>query len=412
MIARANDQALERLTRSNMVLRSIRPARAVIPGMHREMILHAGPPICWERMCGPMQGAVIGALIYEGLAKNEAEAKALAASGRIEFDSCHHHQAVGPMAGVLSPSMWVFCVENETYGNTAYCSLNEGLGKVLRFGAYDASVIERLRWMAEELAPTLNDAILASGGINIKTMIAQALCMGDEGHNRNFAGTNLFLKEILPHLLGLGRPNDLIIKIVRFISNNGHFFLNLSMPAAKAAADTILDIEGSSLMCAMARNGVEIGIRVAGCKGQWYTAPSGMPKGLYFPGFSEADANPDIGDSTICETGGFGAFAMAAAPAIVKFVGGRAEDAVRYNREMYEITWGKHPDFQIPPLDFMGTPAGVDIRKVVEFNLTPIINTGIAHKNPGIGQVGAGILRAPLAMFQAALKDFHARYVG
>jgi len=403
-INQANAEAAERMIAAEPVLVDIRPATEVIPGFSGKMILHAGPPITWDRMCGPVRGAVLGAAVYEGWAADLAGAEELAASGEITFDPCHHHSTVGPMSGVVSPSMWVFCVKNVTHGNMAYCTLNEGLGKVLRFGANDSAVISRLKWIEEMLAPSLAQAVRLSNGINLKAMIAQALLMGDECHNRNVAATNLFLKETLPFLLESDLEKSAIKKVTDFIAGNVHFFLNLSMPASKATADTIAGAKNCSLMSAMARNGTDIGIRVAGLGDRWFVASAGMPEGLYFPGFSEKDANPDLGDSTISETAGIGGFAMASAPAIVQFTGGKPADAIRFTREMYEISYGRHRAYQIPALDFAGTPIGVDIRKVVETGITPIINTGIAHREPGIGQIGAGLLYAPLEPFEEALK--------
>jgi len=413
-INQANAEAAERMITAEPVLVDIRPATEVIPDFSGRMILHAGPPITWDRMCGPVRGAVLGAAVYEGWTTDLAGAEELAASGEITFDPCHHHSTVGPMSGVVSPSMWVFCVKNVTHGNMAYCTLNEGLGKVLRFGANDSEVVTRLKWMEEMLAPSLAQAVrlssginsggLNSNGINLKAMIAQALLMGDECHNRNVAATNLFLKETLPFLLESDLEKSAIKKVTDFIAGNVHFFLNLSMPASKATADTIAGAKNCSLMSAMARNGTDIGIRVAGLGDRWFVASAGMPEGLYFPGFSEKDANPDLGDSTISETAGIGGFAMASAPAIVQFTGGKPADAIRFTREMYEISYGRHRAYQIPALDFAGTPIGVDIRKVVETGITPIINTGIAHREPGIGQIGAGLLYAPLEPFEEALK--------
>ncbi|MBM4355286.1 MAG: DUF1116 domain-containing protein [Deltaproteobacteria bacterium] len=402
----ANAEGLRRLVDSRAVLVDIRPAHEVVPGLDEGVILHAGPPVTWDRMSGPQRGAVIGALLYEGLADSPERAEQLAASGGVRFDPCHHHRAVGPMAGVLSRSMWVFVVHNVTFGNDAYCSLNEGLGKVLRFGAYSPDVIERLRFLEKVLAPALAEAVRRSGGINVRNLTAQALQMGDECHNRNVAATTLFLKELVPHLLASDLDKGTIGEVFRFVAGNVHFFLNLSMAACKAASDTILGLRDSTLMSTMARNGTDIGIRVAGLGERWFTAPAGMPKGLFFPGFSQDDANPDLGDSTVSEVAGIGGFAMAGAPAIVQFVGGTPADALRHTREMYEICTGRHKHYKMPVLDFAGTPVGVDIRKVVSTGITPVINTGIAHRNPGVGQVGAGLLHAPFAMFEEAVKAF------
>jgi len=409
-IESANQEAIKRMQEANPVLFDVKRAIDVIPNMHERMILHAGPPIEWERMSGPVKGAIMGALVYEGIAKDVNEAEKIASSGEIEFSPCHHHQTVGPMAGIVSPSMYVFCVKNTTHGNESYATMNEGLGKVLRFGAYDEDVINRLKWMEKVLAPAIKKALRVSEGINLKSITAQALMMGDECHNRNVAGTSLFLRKITPLLLKTDLDKDTIYQVFEFINGNDHFFLNLSMASCKAIADTIVGLEYSTIMSAMARNGTEIGIRIASLKDEWFTAPAGIPKGLYFSGFSEEDACRDLGDSTISETAGIGGFAMASAPAIVKFVGGTPQDAVKYTKEMGEICYGRHRDYQMPSLNFLGTPLGVDIRKVVETGITPIINTGIAHKDPGIGQVGAGILYAPMEMFEKALRAFAKKY--
>jgi len=400
----ANQDCVRKVIDSMPVLVDIRRASEAVPGMEKNVILHAGPPVTWERMCGPVRGAVMGALIYEGLAKTPEDAAVLAASGKIRFDSCHHHSTVGPMAGVVSHSMYVFDVLNDGFGNHGFCTLNEGLGKVLRFGAFGPDVIKRLRWMEEVLAPGLKKAVLSSGGINVRNLTAQALQMGDECHNRNVAATNLLIKELTPHLLATDLDKSTIADIFKFMAGNVHFYLNLSMAACKAATDTMLGAKGTTLVCTMARNGTEIGIRLAAMPDRWFTAPSGMPVGLFFPGFTQADANPDLGDSTVSEVAGIGGFAMASAPAIVQFVGGHPEDAVRYTREMFEICAARHSHYKMPTLDFAGTPVGVDVRKVVETGITPIINTGIAHREPGVGQVGAGLLNAPMSMFEEALK--------
>jgi hypothetical protein len=378
----------------------------VIPGMHSRMILHAGPPITWERMCGPMRGGVMGALVYEGLAETPEEAAWLAKSSQIEFSPCHHHHAVGPMAGIVSPSMPVWIIRNEEFGNEAYCTQNEGLGQVLRYGAYGDEVIKRLNWMEEELYPALKAALEVSGPIDLRSLIAQALHMGDECHNRNKAGTSLLIRAIAPALGEAVSDKALVARVLRFIDGNDHFFLNLSMPAMKAMLEPAEGIEGCSVVTIMARNGTDFGIRVSALGDRWFVAPAGQPEGLWLPGFSAEDANPDIGDSTITETGGAGGFALAAAPAIVQFVGGTPKDAINASLEMYEITVGEHTAFTIPSFNFRGTPLGIDVRKVVETGILPRLNTGIAHKEPGIGMVGAGLLQAPMECFRQAFEAF------
>ncbi len=405
-IETANEEAVKKILSAQPTLVGIAKAIDVVPGMKKNLILHAGPPITWNRMSGPLKGAVIGGLIYEGLAKNEEEAVKLVESGEIEFDPWHHHDGVGPMAGVATASMPVFIVENTTFGVKAYCTMNEGLGKVLRYGAYSQDVIDRLKWMEEVLYPVLAETLKLKGPINLKNLITQALQMGDECHNRNRAATSLFIREIAPALLDTSFSNKEKKQVLEFINSNDHFFLNLSMPAAKASLMPAEGTKGSTVVTVMARNGTDFGIRVAGLPGEWFVGPAQEVEGLYFPGFTKEDANPDIGDSTITETVGIGGFAMAAAPAIVKFVGGTAELALKTTVEMYEIAVSENDSYRVPALDFRGTPTGIDIRKVVEKGILPRINTGIAHKEPGIGQVGAGLTYPPINVFIDALERF------
>jgi len=392
------------------VLVGLGKARDVIPGMREDLLLHAGPPITWERASGPMRGAITGALILEGKAGDEFDARALVESGQIKLEPCHHHQAVGPMAGVTSPSMSVYILENLTHGNKSYSNLNEGYGKVLRYGAYSEEVLERLRWMEEVMAPVLADAIEASGGIDIRALLAEALHMGDEGHNRNKAGSILFTTKLAPFVAKAAPSPDVAAKVLRILGDNALSVLNPVMAACKGMVDAAHGIEGSTIVTVMARNGTDFGIRVSGLGDRWFTAPVAVPQGLYFPGFKAEDASGDIGDSTITETAGIGGFAMASAPAIVTFVSGTPKDALNATMEMYEITHAEHKYFTMPPLDFRGTPTGIDIRKVVEKGITPRVNTGIAHKEAGVGQVGAGLVRPPMAMFETALVAFANEY--
>ncbi len=409
-IKEANQKAVEIIQNSNPVLMGLGQARETLPGYEGRKILHAAPPVDWEDMAGPMKGAVIGALIYEGWADDEQEAEKLADSGEIEFEPAHHHQAVGPMTGIVSPSMPVWIVENKEYGNKAFCTINEGLGKVLRFGANGPDVIEKLHWIEDELAPVLEKALDRAGEINLRSITGQALHMGDEVHNRNKAGTALFLREIAAALTRTDVNKEKKAEVFEFIGDNEHFYLNLSMPASKATMDAAHGIENSTVITAMARNGVEFGIRVSGLGDEWFTGPAQQIDGLFFPGYSKEDACRDIGDSTISETAAVGGFAMAAAPAIVGFVGGDVDDAVNFTRDMYEITLDENENYTIPYLDFRGTGTAIDVRKVVEKDIMPAINTGIAHKEPGIGQIGAGLVDPPREAFKNAVRAFARKY--
>ena len=409
-IDKANSEACERMMESRPLVVGLGKALDVIPDMRENLLLHAGPPITWERASGPMRGAITGALIFEGKAKDEKSAQALVESGKIALEPCHHHQAVGPMAGVICPSMSVYILEDTVHGNKSFSNLNEGYGKVLRYGAYSEEVLERLRWIEEVMAPVLNDAIQASEGIDIRALLAEALHMGDEGHNRNKAGSVLFTKILAPFIVRVTKDSEVAAQIIENLGDNALTVLNPVMAACKAMVDAAHGIKGSTIVSVMARNGTDFGIRISGLGDRWFTAPVAVPKGLYFPGFTEEDASGDIGDSTITETAGIGGFAMASAPAIVTFVSGTPRDAINATLEMYEICFAEHKYFTMPPLDFRGTPTGIDIRKVVEKGITPRVNTGIAHKDAGVGQVGAGLVRPPMEMFEEALVAFAEEY--
>ena len=406
----ANATAVERMTEARPVLTGLGKALELIPGMHENLLLHAGPPIAWEQASGPLRGALIGALIFEGRAGGEEAAERLIVNGEVQLAPCHHHSAVGPMAGVISPSMAVYAVENMTHGNRAYSNLNEGYGKVLRYGAYSEEVQARLRWMHDVMAPVLGAAIEACSGVDVRALLAEALHMGDEGHNRNKAGSVLYTKHLAPHIVRAAPDPATAGAIIEALGDNALSVLNPVMAACKAMADAAHGVEKSTIVTTMARNGTEFGIRVSGLGGRWFTAPCPQPVGLYFPGFSAEDGNPDIGDSTITETAGLGAFAMAAAPAIVTFVSGTPQDALNATMEMYEITAAEHGAFTIPQLDFRGTPVGIDLRAVVETGITPRVNTGIAHREAGVGQIGAGLVRPPLELFTEALVAFADNY--
>lgn len=407
-IAAANREAVERMQSAQPVLIDIRQAKDVIPGMTKHTLLHAGPPVAWPDMCGPMRAGVLVALKYEGLAENDQQAEALAASGKIAFAPCNDYGAVGPMTGITSYSMPLYVIENAVHKTYSYSTINEGMGKVLRFGANSAEVVDRLKWIECRLAPVMQQAIRLSGGLNLKVMIAQAVAMGDELHMRNASTAAMYARFLAPWLAQACPDNELLVKILRFLSvNNEQSFLNLAMAAGKATMLATHGIPHSTLVTCMARNGVEFGIKVSGLGDAWFTAPANKINGLYFSGFSQADANPDLGDSAVMETYGLGGFAMAAAPAIVRFLGsGSAEDAIAYTEEMYEITMAENRQFLIPGLNFRGTPTGIDLRKVVETGIEPIINTAISHREPGVGMIGAGMARAPREAFVKALYGF------
>ena len=401
----ANKAVVEKIVNAQVFLIDVVPAASVIPELGDYVLLHAGPPIQYREMTGPMQGSCIGAILFEDWASNADDALKMLESGRISFIPCHHVNAVGPMGGITSKNMPVLVVENRTEGNRAYCTMNEGIGKVLRFGAYDSEVVNRLKWMQTDLAPALSKTLAQiEGGLSLNAIIARAVTMGDEFHQRNIAASALLVKELVPYLLTAQINQDTLKKITRFLVDTDQFFLNVMMASCKAIMDGARKIQAGTIVTAMTRNGKDFGIRVSGTGDRWFTAPVNIPKGLFFTGYTQDDANPDIGDSAITETFGVGAMSMIAAPGVTRFVGaGGFDDALQISDEMSEICTDFNNNLAIPTWNFQGVPTGIDVRKVVETGITPLINTGIAHKKAGVGQVGAGTVNAPMECFEKAL---------
>lgn len=404
----ANREVIAKIVASQPVIIDNVRAKEVIPEMAEgKVILHAGPPIEYKNMPDPVQGSCVGAVLFEEWADNEEDARKLLSSGEIKLIPCHHVNAVGPMGGITSPNMPVFVVENRTDGNRAYCTMNEGIGKVLRFGAYSEEVVNRLRWMRDILGPTLGKAIRELGGIDVNPLMAKALAMGDEFHQRNIAASLSFLKEVAPVITKLDMDEKERYDVIRFLSDTDQFFLNIMMATGKSVMDAARTIQKGTIVTAMCRNGVEFGIRIAGMGDEWFTGPVNTPKGLYFTGYDEEDACPDMGDSAITETFGVGGMAMIAAPAVTRFVGaGGYEDALRTSNDMMEICIDRNPNFIIPNWNFQGICLGIDARLVVEKGITPVINTGIAHKVAGFGQVGAGTVHPPIECFEKAIAAY------
>lgn len=412
-IKEANQKTIERIFNSDPKLIDVKPAIEVIPGMKKNLFLCSGPPIEWNQMCEPVKAAVLGAVVYEEIAKDLREAKLKIETGKINFSSTDSHCAVGPMAGIISASMPVFVVRNEKYGNLVYTNMNEGVGqtKTLRFGANNNEVIKRLKWMRDKLGPALKNAVDNLKGINLKKIIAAAIRRGDECHNRNKAATDILFRQVTIGLLKSGLEKKEIASVLEFILANPHFFLNISMAASKVTMNAAHNINYSTVVTAMSTNGIEFGIKISGLGDEWFTAPSPkQDKGKLFQGFTYQDASPVFGDSYISEPAGIGAFAMAASPAISEFVGGTAEYGIEITRQMYKIALAKHNTYRIPYLNYEGTPTAIDFRKVLDTSIMPIVNTGLAHKKAGIGQIGAGIARAPISCFKKAAIAFHKKY--
>src|SRR3989304_2154252 len=407
-IEKANQEAANRMMAATPVLVDIAPAREVIPGLKEKMIIHSGTPIEWRRMCGAQQGAIIGQTIYEGWAKTPEEARALLDKGEITPEPTHPHQTVGPMAGTISPSAPVWVVENKAFGNLSFCRQVEGNQQ---FGDYSDQALQGLRLWRDVWAPTLRKALHTIGGLDLKPIITKALQMGDELHNRHSASSSLFANAMAVAIAQTEfADKGPVIGTLKYVTNHELIFLGLAMAAGKAIADPARDIEYSTIVTAMCRNGVEFGIRVSGLGDEWFTAPAPAVNGLYLPGYAAADAGLDMGDSAITETVGWGAFTLGGAPGILILVGGTPDEALTHSRDMRKITTAQHPTYRMPTLAFAGTSVGIDIRKVVQTNIAPIIDTAIAHKDPGYPIIGAGLLRAPMECFKQALIAFGHRY--
>lgn len=403
----ANGEAANRLVQGDPVLVDIAPAGEVIPGLQDKMITHAGPPIEWQRMCGAQRGAIIGMVLFEGWARTREDAEMMLERGEICLEPNHHHQAVGPMAGTISPTLPVFVIENKTFGNRAYCRNVEGMQQ---FGDYSENALNGLRFWRDTAAPSMRLAVQQAGGISLKPIITQALQMGDELHNRHSASSSLFANALTLPMIHAGVPQSELLKSLGYMIGHNLLFLGLAMASGKAIADPVRDIEYSTVVTAMCRNGVEFGIRVSGLGDEWFTAPSPKVDGLYILGFKDDDAGLDMGDSAITETVGWGGFVLGGAPGILTLVGGTPEQALAYSREMWNITVTRHPQYLMPALNFGGAPVGIDIRKVVQTGITPIIDTAIAHKDPGYPKIGGGLVRAPLECFKKALVRFSQKY--
>lgn len=408
-IEEANREAVRRMVAGDPVLVDVAPAREVIPVFQRgeKILLHSGPPVTWERMCGAQKGSMVALVLFEGWAKTPEEAWELLSSGEVKFSPNHHHQAVGPMAGTISPSLPVFVVENRAFGNRAFCRPVEDRQQ---FGDYSEQARDLLYRWRDIFGPALRAALQVAGGLPLKPLIARALEMGDELHNRQVAASSLLANALSVPLVEAGLPKESLVATLKLLTNHPVFFLGPMMAAAKAIADPAHGIPFSTVVTAMARNGTEFGIQVSGLDGEWFTAPAPRVEGILFPGYRQEDAGLDMGDSAITETVGFGAFVLGGAPGILSLVGGTVAQAVAYTQEMRQITVGTHPDYRLPAFDFQEISLGIDIRKVVATGITPIIDTAIAHKDPGHPKIGAGLVRAPMECFRKALLRFAEKY--
>jgi len=407
-IDEANRKAVERILGAQAVLMDIKPAGKAIPGFKSNLITHAGPPIEWSRMCQTQKFAISNLAVYEGLADSTKQAAKLVEGDEILIEHNHKYGNVSGMCGVTSASMPVFIVENKSHGNVAH---NCQQTSMTAFGDTYESGQKEISFVQNVLAPVMRAVIKGAGGINVKELLAMGLQMGDELHGRFDASRGVLMNWILPHLVETDFPKDLLRQVGDyFLSNQGRWYCgNLMMAACKAMMDPARDIEYSTIVTAMARNGVEFGIQISGLGNDWFTGPAGRIRGFTFPGFREEDSTLDLGDSAISETRGFGASALPASPAHARLIGEGFEDAVRHTNSMYEVSIAEDPMFRIPYMD-RGVPVGLDLRKVIEKGTAPKINTGMAHKDGGHPIIGTGIADAPMEAFRKALRAFAGKY--
>lgn len=399
----ANAEALRRVSAAQPFLVDVRPAGEIIASLAPDELLHAGPPLSgWDEACGALRGAIIGTLMHLGRAPTAARAEDMAKNGAVRLMPANDRGALATYAGVIARETMVLVVEDRASGRRTVAALNEGRGKALRYGSHDATTMARLKWLEGEFAELLGAALRRANGIDVFHILGQALHMGDDGHSRQKAASALLANALGPFMVEAGLGNA--PAALRFLAQNEIFFLPITMAAAKCSMLAGEGVPGSTLVTCFATNGLRFGIKISGRPDAWWTAPVPIIEGRYFQGYGPGDANPVIGDSEIAECFGLGAFAMSAAPALSQYVGGSPEAAARLAAGMYAITLGEHPRFTIPSLSYRGTPFGVDAQKVVDQKIEPIFNTGIAHRDPGVGQIGAGLGRVPLACFQRALE--------
>ena len=409
----ANTEAVRRMTDAEPVLIDVQPALQAIPGMTERTILTSGPPMPWPEYYGGQRNAIIYGALYEGLARDRDDADAKLRDGRIILAATHDHGCVGSVAGIYTASMPVFVVENVDRGNRAYCNFYEGESRHrLNYGSYNEEVRVGLDFLRDSLGPALREVIRLSGGIALKPLIGRALRMGDELHSRNTAATTLFARELTPSFIdyAVSGSREEALTALRFLFASDYSFLRLSMAAAKTMADAARDVPASSVVTAMTISCRNFGIRVSGLGDEWFTGPLPEVSCKLFDGFTEDDVEWIGGESHITETVGLGGFAQAAAFGLQAYQGGSAAEMIRMNSLMYEITVAEHPHFKIPYYGFRGTPVGIDVFKVTQSAVTPVIDGGLAGKNGG--QIGAGILRAPLACFTAAEQAYRRSYPG
>lgn len=408
--AEANRLAFERLTKSDPVLVDVRRVGDFVPGFTPQTILTSGPPMSWSDYTGGQREAIIGGALFEGLAEDRKQAIARLDAGEIVVGGCHDFGCVGSLAGIYTASMPAFVVENRAFGNIACCNIYEGSNpRRLNYGVYDEGVRERLLLVQNEIVPVIAEALRQTDGIPLKPIIKRALGMGDELHSRNTAAALLFLRELVPNFLALASSgSDRIARAVKAMTDDHYFFLRLSMAAGKATADAARDIEGSSIVTAMAFNCRGFALRVSGLGDTWFKGPHASVEAKLFEGHSEDEITWMGGESIIAETIGLGGFAQASAPSLQDYQGGSYETMIERNKELYAITVGENPDYLIPALGFRGSPTGIDIFKVIDSKVLPVLDIGIAGRNGG--QIGAGVVRPPLSCFEIAAEAYRRRY--
>jgi hypothetical protein len=392
MSADPNALALDRIIRTEPVLTGLARASDALKLTQHELG-HAGPPFestaAIPRM---MLNALAGAAVHERWAGDIAQARTMIFEGSIRLRANHDLGTVSPMAGIVRPNQMLLRVENRAGSGITYATLAESGRQALRFGVYDEAVAAGLRWLDDTLAPALARA-LPKAGLPVLPLVADGVALGDDVHQRNIGGMMAFIRA-MPELDAACRA---------WLFANPQHFLNYAMASAKLALDQADGVVGSSIVTAIARNGVDCGIRVAGAGKQWFTAPAVIPVGGFFPPFTWRDAQADLGDSSIVEAYGLGGAIAHASPEIARTMGRDWDEAIEAGRAARKFFIGRHPLIAPALCGNEGAGLGLDAARVVRAQRPLRIHTGIGHSDGQTGWVGVGVAEAPVACFAAAI---------
>lgn len=351
----------------------------------------------------------MGAALHEKWAVSREDAEDKFRRNEIKLGACNDHATVGAGAGILSPSMPVLICRDMHNGNEGYCLPFEGRSGLGVWGVYNDDVEATLQVIEKQFAPAVNQVLTEQGGIPVKGIIARSLQMNDDIHTRQTAAGLILLSEIAPKLMHSDLDREAITMCIEMFSSSERWFHPLGMASAMSTIRGLKGTEYSTVVTAICNGGVNTGLKVAALGEQWFTAPAPMLTGSYLsPQWSEKDASPYCGDSTITEVVGMGAFAGAAAPSVLRLRGGTYQDGINQSMDMRTLTVGLNSNYPIPLLDFTGPGLAIDIRKVINTGTPVVCHGGIISKDGG--QIGAGIATFPMEVYVDAMYAFLKKY--